>query len=100
MPTPVEVTHIKRTAANPSGVEGLGGTWRDKPWYMSEPNLIWEIERPDSERQWDFFVVIDGERHDLAVDRGRLTVPGKPIGLFGLPEWQYVDERGWPVISP
>jgi hypothetical protein len=30
--------------------------WRDRPWYLSEQNLIWEIERPDDKRHWDFYV--------------------------------------------
>jgi len=67
MPTPVEVSHIKRSAMNRSGVEGLGGTWRNRPWYMSERNVICEIEQPDVTRQWDFFVVIDGENVPITV---------------------------------
>jgi hypothetical protein len=73
MPTPVEVSHIKHGHENQSGIGGLGGTWRDRPWYMSEPNLIWEIERPGNERQWDFFVVIEGKN------------AGRSVLLLGLP---------------
>lgn len=101
MPTPVEVTQIKRSAVNLSGIEGLGGTWRDGPWYMSERNVIWEVERPDGERQWNFFVVIDGKNTPITVvsldGRKYLGAAGRPLALLGLREWRDVDERGWPV---
>jgi hypothetical protein len=101
MPTPVEVTQIKRSAVNLSGIEGLGGTWRDGPWYMSERNAIWEVERPDGERQWNFFVVIDGKNTPITVvsldGRKYLGAAGRPLALLGLREWRDVDERGWPV---
>jgi hypothetical protein len=64
MPTPVEVTHIKRSATNGSGIEGLGGDIGHDPWYMSEHNVIWEVE---SGRYWDFFLIIDGRNVPLAV---------------------------------
>jgi hypothetical protein len=72
---PVEVSHIKRSTVSPSVIEGLGGTWRDRPWHMSLRNIIREIERPDSERQWDFFVVIDctNVQTTAAPTRGRRT---------------------------
>ena len=91
MPTPVEVSLIKRSAANLSGIEGLGGIWRDAPWYLSERSLIWEISQPDSERQWDFFVA--GERRHLPVTvelrygRKVLTTTNRDAVLFSLPEW-------------
>jgi hypothetical protein len=92
MPTLVEVSRIKLSVVKPSGIEGLGSTWRDAPSYMSERCLIWEIGRPDSERQWDCFVAIDGENLPLVVDTAeghkRLTVAGKPFALGGLPEWR------------
>jgi hypothetical protein len=44
------------------------------------------------ERQWDFFVIIDGEQYNLAVDGmdvGKLLVVcGKSIAFFGLSEWE------------
>ena len=89
MPTPVEVSHIKRSAI---GIEGLGGTWRERPWYMSARNVIWEIERPDSERQWDFFVVIGRESVPItAVSTGgrkTLGAAGNAHVLLALPEWR------------
>jgi hypothetical protein len=87
MPTPVEVSLVNRSA---SGIGGLGGTWRDRPWYMSNRNLIWEIERPANERQWDFFVA--GARRHLPVTvevrNGRkvLTTPVGDAVLLALPE--------------
>jgi hypothetical protein len=48
MPTPVEVTQIKRTAGR---IEGLGGVWRDRPWYLSVSDMIREIERPAEKGQ-------------------------------------------------
>jgi hypothetical protein len=89
MPTPVEVSHIKHGHVNQSGIAGLGGTWRDRPWYMSEPNLIWEIGRPGNERQWDFFVVIEGQNVPIAIasidGRKHLTAAGRSVLLLGLP---------------
>ena len=78
MPIPVQVSHIKRGTVSPSDIGGLGGTWRDRPWYMSLRNIIREIERPDSERQWDFFVVIDctNVRTAVAPTRGRKELGG------------------------
>lgn len=46
MATPVEVSYIKRTGVEHSVIEGLGGIWRDRPWYMSERSVVWEIGRP------------------------------------------------------
>jgi hypothetical protein len=45
---------------------------------MSLRNIIREIERPDSERQWDFFVVIDctNVRTAVAPTRGRKELGG------------------------
>jgi hypothetical protein len=89
LPTPIEVSHIKYGHVNQSGIGGLGGTWRDRPWYMSEPNLIWEIERPDNERQWDFFVVIEGRNVPIAIasidGHRHFTAAGRSVLLLGLP---------------
>jgi hypothetical protein len=89
MPTPVEVSHIKHGHENQSGIGGLGGTWRDRPWYMSEPNFIREIERPDNERQSNFFVVIEGKNVPIAIasidGHKHLTAAGRSVLLLGLP---------------
>jgi hypothetical protein len=88
MPTPVEVSHIKRNVA---GIERLGGAWRNRPWNMSVLNVIWEIERQDSNRQWDFFVVIDRANVRITVakldGRKHLMAAGKPLTHLGLQEW-------------
>jgi hypothetical protein len=96
MPTPVEVSHIKRNVA---GIERLGGAWRNRPWNMSALNVIWEIERPDNNRQWDFFVVIDRANVRITVakvdGRKHLMAAGKPLTHLGLPQWQ----EGQPIPS-
>ncbi len=98
MPVPVEVSHIKRSSVDRSGLEGLGGMWRDRPWYMSERNLVVEIERPEDKRQWEFFVVIDGKNVPLRIverdGRKYLAAAGKPATLLGLPEWTATNEAG------
>jgi hypothetical protein len=62
MATPVEVSQV-RTGAH-GGIEGLGGIWRNRPWYMSERSVIAEVE---SGRYWTFFVRLDGENMPLSV---------------------------------
>jgi hypothetical protein len=77
---------------NQTGIEGLGGTWQDRPWFMSERNLIWEIERPADRRYWDFFVRVDDKTVPIIVvsmdGRKMLTCAGEPFALLKLPEWQ------------
>jgi hypothetical protein len=86
MPTPVEVSRIKR---NGDRIERLGGMWRDRPWSMSERNVIVEVERGD---HWAFFVHLDGENLPLTLTsvngRKHLAIAGKPVALLGLPEWR------------
>jgi hypothetical protein len=59
---------------------------------MSALNVIWEIERPDSERQWDFFVVINRTNVRIAIatigGRKHLMTAGKPLTHLALSEWQ------------
>ena len=82
----VQVSYIKRDDVKKSGVEGLGGVWRDRPWYMFECKVIWEIGRTDSERQWNFFVVIDSANVAIAVAAlggdQHLVAAGKPLVHF------------------
>jgi hypothetical protein len=89
MPTPVEVTHIKRSGTNTSGVEGLGGVWRDDSWYMSERSVIAEVEAAD---YWALFVCIEGKTTPLAVTlidgRKYLMAGGKPVTHSGLLAWR------------
>ena len=84
MPTPVEISFVKIRDGVSSPVrriEGLGGTFRDRPWYMSERNLIAEAEKPEATRAWNFYVWNGAEAVPLivAVQDGRkyLTTPGE-----------------------
>jgi hypothetical protein len=84
MPTPVEVSFVKVRAdlpSRPRRIEGLGGIFRDRPWYMSERNVIVEAEQPEATRAWNFFVMSGDEAVPLivAVHDGRkyLTTPGE-----------------------
>ena len=56
MSTPVEVPYVKRSRVKLTGIDALGGIWRDRPWSMSERNLIAEIQQPAETRQWNFYV--------------------------------------------
>jgi hypothetical protein len=53
---------------------------------MPARDVIWEIGRPDSKRQWDFFVVIDQGNVPLtlvSVDGYKhLMAAGKPLTHF------------------
>jgi hypothetical protein len=84
MPTPVEVSFVKMrddVPSRPPRIEGLGGIFRDRPWYLSERNLIVEAEQPEATRAWNFFLWSGGEAVPLivAVHDGRkcLTTPGE-----------------------
>jgi hypothetical protein len=88
----VEVSYVSRRVGARSfceHIQGLGGVWNGRPWYMSLRNLIWEIERPDHKRQWDFYVTIDGTKAwvNVASQDGRkyLTISGAPDALLKLP---------------
>ena len=79
MPTPVEVSRTQKEADR---IVCLGGIWRDRPWSMSERNIIREIGLPDRERQWNFFVMVDGKAAPVVArtENGckHLTVGGDP----------------------
>jgi hypothetical protein len=82
MPTPVEISFIRmRDDHLPRRIEGLGGLFRDRPWYLSERSLIAETEKPEAMRAWDFYVQIGAEAVPLIVavrDRRKyLTTPGE-----------------------
>jgi hypothetical protein len=102
MATRVEVSHVRkrRDASGHEAIEGLGGVWLDRPWSMSAQNVIWEIGRPDGERQWDFFVVIDRANVRITVakigGRKHLMAAGEPVALLNLPGWQASDDRTIP----
>jgi hypothetical protein len=95
MPTPVEISFVKLrdgVASTARRIEGLGGTFRYRPWYMSERSIIAEAEQPDATRAWDFHVRNGAETVPLVVvvQEGRkyLTTPGEnreSARLLGLP---------------
>jgi hypothetical protein len=87
MPIPVEVLLVGRRAFG--GIGGLGGTWRDRPWYMSERRPIGEIERPTNERQWDFFVASARRHLSVTVElrnSRKVLDAGRRCGSVGLPD--------------
>jgi hypothetical protein len=91
MPTPVEVSYVKRSRVKLTGIDALGGIWRDRPWSMSERNLIAEIQQPAETRQWNFYVTIDGLQVPIVVvglrnGRSCLTAGSDPAALLRLPE--------------
>jgi hypothetical protein len=94
MATPVEVSQIGCRADGI--IEGLGGIWRDRPWFMSERSVITEVEDGS---HWVFFVRIEGENVPISIasvhGRKHLVAGSSPLHA-GLRAWQNVDERGWP----
>jgi hypothetical protein len=96
MPTPVEVSCVRRSGWD---IEALGGTWNWQPWSMSAPDVIAEIERPG--RQWDFFIILDGEELPITIrgegGRKSLCAGRDPIALFRLPEIPREKALGWEV---
>ena len=93
MPTAVDVSWVKiRVGARPTAesIEGLGGMWRARPWYVSVQNVIWEIGRTDDARQWDFYVWVGDRRVPIVVGvtregRRYLTTSETPDALLRLP---------------
>ncbi len=70
MATPVEVSFVKRcsgTSGPAASVEGFGGLFNDKPWYLRESYVIAEVEKPPSRRVWDFYVRVGGEAVPMVV---------------------------------
>jgi hypothetical protein len=107
MPTAVEVSSVKRghkVGATHERIEGLGGIWRDRPWYMSSGSVITEIERPANRRQWDFYVQVGDRSLPVIVTstggRKYLTTPGDAYALLKLPELpQERDCKDWSIFS-
>jgi hypothetical protein len=96
MPTPVEICFVKMGDGRLTrGIEGLGGLFRDRPWYLCESSLIAEAEKPEATRVWDFYVqngaetvplivaVRDGRKH-LAT-RGESAPSARLVALPPLP---------------
>ena len=97
MPTPVEVSYVKRGTLDRFGITGLGGMWRDRPWYLSVESIIWWIEQPDDRRQWDFYVQACDKQLPIIVSSGSdgkcVTIADELHVLFALPEWPRELER-------
>jgi hypothetical protein len=97
MHTPVEVSQIRKRADGV--IEGLGGIWRDRPWFMPERSVITEVEDGS---HWAFFVHVDGKDVPLSIvvvdGRKYLMAGSRPLTHLGLLAWRVVDEKGWPVI--
>jgi hypothetical protein len=62
MATSVEVSQIRKRADG--AIEGLGGIWRDRPWFMSERSGIAEVEDGNHSA---LFVRIDGENEPISI---------------------------------
>jgi hypothetical protein len=82
MPTPVEICFVKMGDGRLTrGIEGLGGLFRDRPWYLCESSLIAEAEKPDATRIWDFYLLNGAETVPLTVavrgGRKHLATPGE-----------------------
>jgi hypothetical protein len=62
MPDNVLVTCIsKRDRQDPhERIEGLGGVYGGKRWYMREEDIILELEKPNATREWNFYANVDG----------------------------------------
>jgi hypothetical protein len=103
MATPVEVSFVKISddlLLRRRRIQGLGGIFCHRPWYMSEQCLIAEAERPEATRAWNFYVQNGTEALPLivAVHAGRkyLTTPGEDAEspkLIGLPPLPPAWER-------
>jgi hypothetical protein len=57
----------------PSPDRGARGHFRDRPWYVSERNLIAEAEKPEGIRAWNFYIWngVDAVPLIVAVHDGR-----------------------------
>jgi hypothetical protein len=84
MPTPVQVTFADTDAGR---LVRLGGTFNGKPWSMSAGNVIAEVERPASSRQWDFDASAHGVEAPvrMTMRRGRKVLEAEGVDLLSLP---------------
>jgi hypothetical protein len=84
MPTPVQVTCADTDAGR---VVRLGGIFNGRPWSMSAANVIAEIERPASGRQWDFDASAHGVTAPvrMATRGGGKVLEAEGVDLLSLP---------------
>lgn len=97
MATFVEISFVKKrnNELDPHArIEGLGGLFNNKPWYMSERNIIAEAEKPDAKKVWNFYVSVEGEMVPVVVGsregRKYLKIHAEDYqstALLGLPEF-------------
>ncbi len=63
-------------------IQGLGGVHNGKRWWMSEDDIIAELEKPQSSRRWNFYVHVG--THSVwvivAVHNGRKYLKTQPDG--------------------
>ena len=80
----VQVSCIrKRQHHNPhERIEGLGGVYSGKRWYMEEGDIIAELERPAATRRWNFYTSVNGHAAwvIVAVHNGRKYLKTEPDG--------------------
>jgi len=51
----------KRQHHNPhERIEGLGGVYKGERWYLTEDDIIAELEKPSATRRWDFYTKVNG----------------------------------------
>ena len=74
-------------------IEGLGGMHGGKQWYMSENDMIAELEKPDSTRRFNFYTSVGGKSAWVIVASHNVrkylktTADGyAPNNLLALPE--------------
>ena len=91
----VQVSCIrKRERQNPhERIEGVGGVHVSQRWYMTEEDIIAELEKPRSIRQWNFYTSVNGKSVWIvvAVHNGRKYLKTTadsyaPNNLLSLPE--------------
>lgn len=74
-------------------IQGLGGIHGGQRWYLSENDILAEMDKPEASRRWNFYVSVNN--HSVwvipAVHQGRRYLKTEPDGyspdnLLNLPE--------------
>lgn len=96
MPTNIQVSCIRKRGNhyNPhERIQGLGGVLNDQRWFLTEEVILADIVKPESERQWNPYVSVNGHSVWIvrAVHNGRAYLKTQPDGyspdnLLALPE--------------
>jgi len=62
----------KRQHHNPhERIEGLGGVYKGERWYLTEDDIIAELEKPSATRRWDFYTKVNGHVAWVVIDERR-----------------------------